>query len=94
MRNLKQVVKQILPLIPPATEDPEEDNWYELREELTRLTSSWFAAAEVQGPSWCALAAAFDEMIGEPKETWQFEVLRIFTGKGNKVQIVMEQHHG
>jgi hypothetical protein len=82
-RNFRDVIAQILPLIPVDTSD-ENDDFTELRNDLIRITSDWYKGAEIDGaPLWMGAASILEQWLEDPQPDWQewkWQVLSIFTG--------------
>lgn len=81
-RSVREVIKQIIPLIPVDTPNPEDD-FTELKSELEKFTGLWFAAPEAEMPLWIGLATTLEDWFGEPQRDWpdwKRQVLAIFTG--------------
>lgn len=81
-RNIQEVIKQIIPLLPVDTPNPDDD-FTPFKEELERFAGAWFVAPECEMPLWIGLATTLEEQMGEPKEDWpdwKRQVLAIFSG--------------
>lgn len=84
-RDFRETIKEILPLIPVDTPDPEDD-YSELKRDLEEIGGAWYAAAEIEGPAlWMGAAGMLEEWLGEPKPVpewpeWKWQVLSVFTG--------------
>lgn len=81
-RNIHEIIKQIIPLLPVDTPDPDDD-FTEFKEELERFAGAWFVAPECEMPLWIGLATTLEEQMGEPKADWpdwKRKVLAIFSG--------------
>lgn len=81
-RSVHEVIKQIIPLLPVDTPDPDDD-FTEFKEELEKFAGAWFTAPECEMPLWIGLATTLEEQMGEPKEDWpewKRQVLAIFSG--------------
>lgn len=82
-RNIREVIKQIIPLIPVDTQNPDDD-FTELQGNLESFGGLWFTAPECEMPLWIGLATTLEEWLEEPKEDWpewKWRVLSVFTGK-------------
>lgn len=82
-RNIREIIKQIISLLPVDTPNPDDD-FSSVREEIERFVGSWFAAPEIEMPLWIGLATTLEEYLGEPKEDWpewKRQVLAIFSGQ-------------
>lgn len=80
-RNIREVIKQIIPLLPVDTPDPEDD-FTPLKEEMEKFAGAWFVAPEAEMPLWIGLATTLEEWFGEPTEHWEDwkrQVLAIFS---------------
>ena len=72
-RKLKDVLNQIIPLVPK-----EEPLYQEL---LRRKESIDFAAPEVEPLWWFLVAETLEDNVTEFVEEWQKDILKIWTNK-------------
>lgn len=84
-RNIREVLRQIVPLIPVDTPDPEED-YTELKQQIEDCAGDWYGAPEIEMPLWMGAAGVLNEWLETPSKDWpewKWQVLTLFTGKLN-----------
>lgn len=93
-RNIRDVIKQIIPLIPAnLPDDQADDDFIELRQELESCAGDWFSAPEIEMPLWIGLATTLEQWLDSPKRDWpewKWQVLAIFSGPVFSRRLVMD----
>lgn len=93
-RKIREVLKQIIPLIPAdLPEEDSDDDYIGLKGELESVAGDWFSAPEIEMPLWIAVATSLETWLEEPKRNWpewKWEVLAIFSGRPFSKRLVMD----